>query len=102
MAITRGWDWLEVRRNIHLDSIHSHAAKQLLSISCCSFFPTFEEAQILNHFKPHKRVEVLVSQGMFKSNGEPPIMAVGFPEVHSVGVNLKFLVCMRMLDGDKG
>ena len=43
-----------------------------------------------------------MSQGMFKSNGEPPIMAVGFPEVHSVGVNLKFLVCMRMLDGDEG
>ena len=87
MAITRGRDWPEnmlmgVRRNIHLDSI--------------------QEAQILNHFKPHKRVEVLVSQGMFKSNGEPPIMAVGFPEVHSVGVNLKFLVCMRMLDGDEG
>ena len=39
---------------------------------------------------------------MFKSNGEPPLMAVGYPEVHSVGVNLKFLVCMRMLDGDEG
>ena len=54
MAITRGRDWpenmlMEVRRNIHLDSI--------------------QEAQILNHFKPRKRVEVLVPQGMINSNG---------------------------------